>query len=142
MSPCLQSLPSLPRCELTVMLITGPSSAALQIAKGALGIPRREAQNFPCPVLSASQISLKAFSRHEAILTNVFENHHGLTRGAIKMTLGMARPSLPPPNTHSRAPTLKVRSSGVPSRIYNPPKLHPLPSTTESYLATTSFLLC
>lgn len=41
---------------------------------------------FTCPILSVPLISLKAFfSRHEAILNNAFENHHGITRGTIKM---------------------------------------------------------
>jgi hypothetical protein len=42
----------------------------------------------PCLVLSIPLIGLRTFSRQEAILTNAFEDHHGLTRVVIKNDIG------------------------------------------------------
>lgn len=77
--------PLVQRCELTVMLITGPS----------LSTPGGK-HRISLPVPSVLWVSCRIFSRHEAKLTKAFGNHHGLARGVIKMILGTAHPSLLP----------------------------------------------
>lgn len=90
--------PLVQRCELTAMLITGPS----------LSTPGGK-HRISLPVPSVLWVSRRIFSRHEAKLTNAFGNHHGLARVVIKMILGTVHPSLLPLTLMH--PTLKVRSS-------------------------------
>lgn len=131
MSLRLQSLPSLQRYELTVMLITGLCSSGLwdRLLKVLLEFQGGKHRLSLSGNFSVLRISLRTFSWHQAILTNAFENHHGLTRVSIQMILGMAHPPpIPPSDTH--APTLKVRSSRGTLKNLPPPQnciLYPRP---------------
>lgn len=95
-------------------------------------VERIQAAKFPC--LVPATLLIKTFLRHEAMLSNAFEDLHSLAAGTIKIILGVAYLSLPTPypQSHSLRGTIKYS--------FPTPQVHRL-SSAKSFSAATSVLL-